>query len=201
MDVIQIPPRDPRFPVGLENTPVLSAIGNVELLSRLNETSLALFCSLKCPGSIILKMHDLAQELRAQGVAVIGGFHSPVEKECLRVLLRGHGPLIVCPARCIDSMRVPTAYKKSLEAGRMLILSPFSANDPRITAKTADVRNRFVAALVGQVFIAFAEPGGRTEQLCQDLVLQGKPVYTFQAEETANLRAMGARMREAALSD
>jgi predicted Rossmann fold nucleotide-binding protein DprA/Smf involved in DNA uptake len=199
MDVIQIVKGDPRYPVGLDNSPVLSAIGNAELLNRLNETSLGLFCSLKCPGSIILKTHDLAQELRAQGAEVIGGFHSPVEKECLRVLLRGHGPLIVCPARSIDLMRVPTAYKKSLDAGRMLILSPFAAHEPRITAKTADVRNRFVTALAGQVFIAFAESSGRTEQLCHDLVVQGKPVYTFRDEETANLRAMGAHVREAAV--
>lgn len=199
MDAIQIVHSDPRYPVGLESNPALSAIGNADLLRQVGSTALALFCSVKCLGSIILRTHDLAQQLRAQGVAVIGGFHSPVEQECLRVLLRGQSPLIVCPARSIDSMRVPAAYKKALEAGRMLILSPFSANEPRITAKIAELRNRFVAALAGRVFVAYAEPGGRTEQFCRDLIAQGKSLYTFQGEETRNLRAMGVQVYEAAV--
>ena len=31
---------------------------------------------------------------------------SPIEEECLRILQRGKQPLIVCPARAIDTMRI-----------------------------------------------------------------------------------------------
>lgn len=48
-------------------------------LNILNQQSLALFCSVKCPGNLILQTYDLAQRLRKSGVTVIGGFHSPME--------------------------------------------------------------------------------------------------------------------------
>jgi hypothetical protein len=59
----------------------------------------ALFCSARCPGRAILAAHDQAALWRDEGRCVVGGFHSPVEEECLRILLRGRQPVIVCPAR------------------------------------------------------------------------------------------------------
>ena len=64
----------------------LIALGNHDLL---RQRSLAFFCSAKCPGSLILQSHDLAQQLRQAAMPVISSFHSPIEKECLTVLLRG----------------------------------------------------------------------------------------------------------------
>jgi predicted Rossmann fold nucleotide-binding protein DprA/Smf involved in DNA uptake len=72
----------------------------------------ALFCSARCPGDLILKAYDLAKKLRDDGVTVISGFHSPIEKECLRILLRGKQPLIICPARSLANLRVPTEWKR-----------------------------------------------------------------------------------------
>src|SRR5687767_6008181 len=74
----------------------VNAIGNVRLIE---EQPLALFCSRKCPGSVILKTYDFAQRLRELGTCVIGGFHSPLERECLTILLRGSNPIIICLAR------------------------------------------------------------------------------------------------------
>jgi len=49
---------------------------------------------------------------RDDGVTVISGFHTPVEKECLRILLRGSQPVIICPARSIEGMRIPPTWKQ-----------------------------------------------------------------------------------------
>jgi hypothetical protein len=38
---------------------------------------------------MIVQAYDMAVALRDARVALIGGFHSPMEKECLRLLLRG----------------------------------------------------------------------------------------------------------------
>jgi len=73
----------------------------------LKKTKLALFCSKKCPGQKILKAFDFARNLRDGQKTVISGFHSPIEKECLRILLRGKQPIIICPARSLEKMRVP----------------------------------------------------------------------------------------------
>ena len=62
------------------------------------------FCSARCPGEAILRAYDQAAHWRDTGRAVIGGFHSPMEKECLRILLRGPQPVIVCPARGLPAL-------------------------------------------------------------------------------------------------
>lgn len=125
----------------------------------------ALFCSTRCPGDAILRAHDAAALLRDQGETVISGFHSPVERDCLHILLRGRQPLILCPARALDGMRLPGAWQTALNAGRLLLLSPFEKTPRRVTADSARRRNELVAALADRSFIAHATPGCRLEQL------------------------------------
>ena len=169
----------------------IAALGAPALLGR---PALAVFCSVKCPGSLILQTYDLACALRDAGRTVIGGFHSPVEKECLRLLLRGTGPVVICPARGLEGMRIPAAWREALGQGRLLLLSPFDARCKRATADLAEQRNRFVAALADAVFVAHASPGGKTESLCREIVAWGKPLWTIAGPENANLLAVGAKV-------
>lgn len=168
----------------------LSIMGDSGLL---NTALLALFCSVKCPASIILKTYDLAQTLKDKHMGVISGFHSPVEKEVLVTLLHGDSVIVICPARGIQNMRVPADWKKPLEQQRLLIVSPFAENQSRATQEMAAIRNQLVAALAQQVFIAYAEPGGKTETFARVLIAAGKPVTTFKAKETENLLIAGAK--------
>ncbi|MEA3361075.1 MAG: DNA-binding protein, partial [Thermodesulfobacteriota bacterium] len=78
-------------------------------------------------------------------MTVISGFHSPMERESLTMLLRGAQPIIICPARSINKMRINKEYKKPLKDGRLLFLSPFDENQLRISAKRSYYRNLFVA--------------------------------------------------------
>ena len=161
---------------------------------RLLDTSkLALFCSIKCPGELILRLFDLAKELRDREVGVISGFHAPMDKECFDILLRGKGPIVWCPARSIEGMRLKPAYKTAIEEGRLLLLSPFPARQRRMSADRAEARNRLVAGLAERVFVAYADPGGKTEALCREVVSLGKPLFTFESRHTENLRAIGAK--------
>lgn len=145
--------------------PTLFALGNLDLLG-LPKT--ALFCSARCPGKIILTTYDQAARWRDTGRCVISGFHSPVEKECLQILLRGSQPIIICPARALPQ-RVPPDWKRPLAAGRLLILSPFTTTANRVTTQLASRRNEFVAALADEVFIAHATVAGRLETLTHRL--------------------------------
>lgn len=43
-------------------------------------SGVALFCSTKVPASILLQVHDLAQEWRTSQRLVLSGFHAPVEQ-------------------------------------------------------------------------------------------------------------------------
>jgi len=182
-------PADLRACLGAETPTSVVALGNRDILSA---QTLALFCSVQCPGRLILQTYDLALALQKTDLAVAGGFHTPMEKECLTLLLRGTQPVVVCPARSIAGMRVPAAYRKPLTDGRLLLLSPFEEKRCRVTAQMGAIRNRFVAALADEVFVAHAAAGSRTEQLCREVLGWGKPLLTLDRPENAGLVEMGA---------
>ena len=140
----------------------LTAIGPVELLAN---QKTALFCSARTPGEAILRAYDMARRLRDEGATVISGFHSPIEKECLKTLLRGKQPIIICPARAIERMHIPTECRPAFDSGRILFLSPFIEKPKRIDRQSALYRNEVVAALADTIYLAHIEPGGDLERI------------------------------------
>jgi hypothetical protein len=125
----------------------------------------ALFCSKACPGEKILEVIDLAQRWRAEHRAVISGFHTPVEKECLRIFLRGPQRIVICPARGLDPFQLPADWQPKFKRGELLIVSPFDSSIRRPTKETAELRTRFVLALAGQYTIIHATRGGLVDQI------------------------------------
>jgi len=166
------------------------ALGNLDLL---RQEAIALFCSVKCPGNLILKTYDLARQLRDAGTVVISGFHSPMEKECLSLLLRGGQPIIWSLAKRVTSTRLLKEYASALSKGRLLMLSPFGEKVKRADEDTARIRNEFVAALASRVFVAHAAWGGKTERFCEKILGWGKPLLTFGDPGNAGLINLGAR--------
>jgi len=128
-----------------------------------------LFCSNICPGDAILKAMDQAQEWRNQGRCIISGFHSPIEKECLQILLRGRQPIIISPARSLERMRIPAEWRRGIEAGRVLLLSSFEPSQRRLTAALSEQRNKMVAAMADEVYFAHITPGGKTARLAEQV--------------------------------
>jgi hypothetical protein len=98
-----------------------------------------------------------------------------VEKECLRILLRGRQPIVICPARSIENIRISRDWRTGIEAGRLLLLSPFSSMDHRVTAALAERRNEFVAALADEACLFHASPGGKLSRLAQRIQPWGIP--------------------------
>jgi predicted Rossmann fold nucleotide-binding protein DprA/Smf involved in DNA uptake len=166
------------------------ALGDEALLGR---RKLALICSQKCPGDVILKTYDFARLLRGSGLAIVSGFHSPIEKDCLPILLRGPDPIIIVQAHRLSTSRLPMEWQKAIEAKRLLLLSPFGQREKRVTAALAAERNRFVAAISDEILVPFAAPGSKTEALALDLLASGKRVYTF-SDRPGPLLDAGARL-------
>jgi predicted Rossmann fold nucleotide-binding protein DprA/Smf involved in DNA uptake len=194
--LVQLLPGDQHYPKTLRRDHfgpapgIITALGNLEIL---NNNSLAFFCSTKCPGQLILQTYDLARSLRQAGVTVIGGFHSPMEQECLSLLLRGRQPVIICPARSIQGMRLSSVWKSAIADGRIVLLSPFEEHLRRPTAALAQTRNELVATIADVLFVAYAAVGGKIERFCQDVLAKGKPLITLQSEHNAHLIGLGAR--------
>lgn len=167
----------------------IQVAGDSALLSL---TKLALLCSQKCPGDVILKTYDFARMVRESGRAVVSGFHSAIEKDCLPILLRGHDPVIIVPAHRLSMTRLPQEWQKALDQGRLLLLSPFDDKHKRVTTELATERNRFVARIADEVLIPYAHPGGKTEALCRELLARNKRVYAFHSAANNHLIQMGA---------
>lgn len=164
-----LPRSDPEYPGELDralgnHAPVCYTLGHRNLL--------ALFCSERCPGDLIIKACVIATALRDASVSVISGFHSAVERECLRILLRGGQPVVVCPARSLERMRLPAEWRDPIRQGRLLLVSPFAVKQNRMTAALAAQRNEFVVALAHAVLIVYADPGG----LCVPWPVQLTPI-------------------------
>ena len=195
-EIKRIGKSDPEYPAALarylpgEVPDAAAAIGNLQLLDK---RKLAIFCSALCPAVLTKQIHESMQMLAESGITAIGGFHSPVERGCLRILLDGTGPIILSPARSLDRLRIRSEYRKAFDQGRMLFLSFFRHHRHRSDVEMAFRRNRCVAALADKILILHAAPASNTERLCRELISWQKPVYTIDDELNANLLSLGAR--------
>lgn len=180
------------YPDALKSTG-FSNVWVIGQLDILRLPLLGLFCSSKCPGDAILKTYDIAKAIRDARIPVISGFHSSMEKECLSFLLRGTQPVVVCPARGIQKMRIPTLLREPLEDKRLLVLSPFEEKHQRVTGELADKRNRFVAKLATTLLFAHAGEGSKSEQLLDEQLQAGKEVYVVDVPSNGRLAKKGAK--------
>ena len=122
--------------------------------------------SRKVPPAAVMKCYDWATEMRDQGVCVMGGFQSPLERDVLTFLLQGKQPVIWVLARKLWTPRgVPKAYRAAIEDGRLLIVSPVSQSIRRVDAQSAAVRNRFILESAQRVVFAALDPNGALVRL------------------------------------
>ena len=142
-------------------------------------------------------MYDYATLLRPDDGVVVGGFHSPMERQVLELLLARRVPLIVVPARNPERMRIPKGWRTPMDAGRLTIVSGVGGGTRRPTRDLALKRNLLVAALSDRVLIPYATPGGVAETVARAAVQRGVPLVTFRDEDNASLLGLGAVALEA----
>ena len=167
----------------------LTHIGNRDLLAR---ALIAFFCSQQCPGDIIIKAQDWANQVVGGAQAIISGFHTPVEKDVLRILLRGKHPAIMCMARGLENYRVPTDLKLGIADGSLLLVSPFPASERRVTSDLAEQRNRHILTMVDTILIAHAAPDSKTSELATVAKERGLKLLSFASNCNDRLLNIGA---------
>lgn len=144
---------------------IVASLGNKELL-KLHKT--AFLCSRKTPASVVLKCYDWAIEQREKGTCVISGFHSKIEKDVFHYLLAGVQPVIMALARGMKK-KIEPELKAAIDAGRLLVVTPFDNSMKRVTAETAEKRNRFMIEVADEIAIGFASKGGMLERLVKEV--------------------------------
>jgi len=179
--------------LGENAPPYLYAMGDP---STLRQRLLCLICSIQCPGSIVIKTLDAARALRDAGVAVIGGFHSPMEQEFLDILLRGDQPVVLCAAKGLPGLRMGQAARQAAAGRRLLAISSFDDKVRRTTAAQAVQRNDLVAALSEIILVPHAAPGGKTWTTVEAALTRGQMVCTLEDDENMSLVQQGTRSVE-----
>lgn len=121
----------------------------------LNEPLLGLIASRECPGHVLLETLDRVPEWVKAGRVIVSGFHSPLEQQVLRSLLRRKGRAVKVLARGFGGQSAdyrPTPIEREpLASGRMLVITAFAPSVTRITRATALTRNRLVLALATEI--------------------------------------------------
>ena len=167
----------------------LGVLGDPRILSR---PLVGLLCSAQLPPSAALAVSDLARALRDAGVAVVSGFQSAGERECLTFLLRGRQPVVICPARGLGGMRLPAAWLAAVGEGRLALVSALPDRVRRPTAAIAEARNRLVVTLSDALVVLHATPNGRLAKLAAESLRAGRRVYCLDLPENGDLRVAGA---------
>ena len=119
----------------------------------------AFFASRTCPGSAIRVAMDWAVAEARSGRTIISGFHSPLERSVLEVLLTARSKVVIALARDVAKARLPGAWREAASRSEIAIVS-ITQGTRRLTEDHASERNEWVAAIAARIVIAHAEAGG-----------------------------------------
>jgi len=155
--------------VGIGASTQIVGAGETALLA---EPLLGLIASRECPGNVLLETLDRVSEWVKAGHVIVSGFHSPLEQQVLRSVLRRKGRVVKVLARGLDPersvLRLTPEEGLALRESRLLVISPFGSDVTRTTRVTSLQRNRFVLALSDKTVLPHVSSGSPVEGLLRD---------------------------------
>ena len=143
--------------------------GNLALLQA---PLLGLLCSRECPGHVLLKTLDRVPEWVRAGGVIVSGFHSPLEQQVLRSVLRRSGRVVKVLARGMTECRPQPEERERLTAGQMLVITACPQEVRRTTRETALARNRLVLDLATEIVAPHVTTGSPLAALLSERKLR-----------------------------
>ena len=144
-------------------------LGNAALMER---TRVAFLSSRRVVPAAVMRCYDWATGMRGGGSAgrlappcVVGGFQSALERDVLKLLLPDGGPPIVMVLARGMWRSVPMEYREAINAGRMLVVSPFSQGVVSVSKETAEKRNGWILDHCDEAVFASLDPNGSLARL------------------------------------
>ena len=159
-------------------------LGNAALMER---PKVAFLSSRKVAPAAVMRCYDWATGMRGGGgtpggsagrlappdgsvgrlapPCVVGGFQSALERDVLKLLLPDGGPPIVMVLARGMWRSIPMEYREAINAGRMLVVSPFSQGVVRVSKETAEKRNGWILDNCDEAVFASLGPNGSLARL------------------------------------
>ena len=153
----------------------LQGVGAAHLLSQ---PLTAFFASRRCPGAAIHAGTDWVLTQARAKLAVVSGFHSPLEQSALKLLLQAKSPVAAVIARPLVGARLDHDWLTAIAERRMAVVSSHTAKG-RLSEILAVERNDVVALLASRIVVAHTEPGGTLEAAVVRWTLTGRTIETL----------------------
>ncbi|UZR29687.1 DNA-processing protein DprA [Methylococcus mesophilus] len=152
--------------VGIEAAAQIVGAGETALLA---EPLLGLIASRECPGHVLLETLDCVPEWVKAGRVIVSGYHSPLEQQVLRSVLRRKGRVVKVLARGMKEYRPQPEEREPLTTGRMLVITACPTEVRRTTRETALARNRLVLALASEIIVPYVADDSPMARLLEEI--------------------------------
>ncbi|MBQ7856493.1 MAG: hypothetical protein IJ348_05200 [Alistipes sp.] len=148
--------------------------GNEELLDR---PLVAFFASRTAPEGADDLARQWAYEISLSDKVVISGFHSPIERLVLDILLSQGASVVVAIGRSLYH-KIPSHLQSAYDEGRVLFISFRDYDRPSFS--NSQLRNWAAADLAEQVIFAPFEPSSQLATLYYSLSRGATPALVLQ---------------------
>jgi predicted Rossmann fold nucleotide-binding protein DprA/Smf involved in DNA uptake len=156
--------------------PKLWCLGEPAILTR---KLLGILSARQIDSDLALKSAQLLKQLGSlEEVSFVGGWHSPLEEEALRILLAQAAPIVFCIPKSLNRFLVPLDVKNRVSQRKVLLLTHCSPKAKRISRYASIRRNQLVMGLATALLVLSAPPGSASLKLAKSALRVGKPVLT-----------------------
>ena len=162
-------------------------------LTILNHTLLGIISARQVDSDLASESSQLLKQLVfMKDVSFVGGWHSPLEEEALRIVLAQEASIIFCVAKSLDRFVPSIELGSRVSQGQALLLTHCSPKAKRITRDASMRRNQLVVELAKAILILSAPEGSASLNLARSALRQGKTVHTLEHRLNKDLLIAGA---------
>ena len=162
-------------------------------LTILNHKLLGIISARQIDSDLALKSSQLLKQLVfTKDVSLVGGWHSPLEEEALRIVLTQDTSIIFCVSKSLERFIPSIEVGNRVSQGQALLITHCSPKAKRITRDASMRRNQLVVELAKALLILSAPEGSASLNLAQSALRQGKTVYALEHRLNKELLTAGA---------
>ena len=162
-------------------------------LTILNHPLLGIISARHIDSDLALESSQLLKQLVfMKDVSFVGGWHSPLEEEALRVLLAHEASIVFCVSKGLDRFIPSIEVGSRVSQGQALLLTHCSPKAKRITRDASIRRNELVVELAKAILVLSAPEGSASLNLARSALGRGKPVHTLEHRLNRDLLIAGA---------
>jgi len=193
-EITEISNSSPNYPVELGNyfaarSPKLWCIGDQTILKK---ELLGVVSARMSDPDLAMKASTLLSDSGASEGAFISGWHSPLEKEALHVLLTQPAKIVFCTAKSLTSISPSPEIKDLIARGGALLLTHCGPKAKRISRDASLRRNELVLGLSRTLLVLSAPEDSSSFKLAVRALGTGRRVFVIEHPMNRDLLNSGA---------